>query len=138
MGGFSLSQSEAAGGCRTAACGADDSQAAANTAHSCRVGFLYLQAATLECSRISNAIAHHTTEVGVVYDREGLSMEVEHVLLSDNRVGLAVMPGAKRAIASGFVSITRSAAIGYSNNGGVPLLEPTRPRQTHGPDLYQC
>lgn len=91
-------------------------------AHSCRVGFLYLDAAARDCSRISNAVAHHTTEVGVVYDRGGLSMEVEHVLLSDNRLGLAVMPGSKRAIDSGSVTIMRSAAVGFSNNGGGSLL----------------
>ena len=79
---------------------------------------MYLIAAAFSCSRISNAIVHHTTEVGVVYDREGMSMQVEHVLLADNRLGLAVMPGAERAITTGFVSITQSAVIGYSNNGG--------------------
>lgn len=104
--------------CRPGACGAVDTAAAANTAHSCRVGFVYLKPESAECSRISNAIAHHTTEVGVIYDRAGLSMEVEHVLLSDNRVGLAVMPGMKRAIDSGRVMIRQSAAIGFSNNGG--------------------
>ena len=104
--------------CRSGACGADDTAAVANTAHSCRVGVVYLQPESLECGRISNAIAHHTTEVGIVYNGGGLSMEVEHVLLSDNRVGLAVMPGVRRAIDTGNVIIRRSAAIGFSNNGG--------------------
>eukprot|EP00892_Ulva_mutabilis_P008257 jgi/Ulvmu1/5803/UM025_0058.1 len=103
---------------RTDKCGEDDSDRLPNRAHSCRVGFVYLSANSSECSRISNAIALHTTEIGLVYDREGMNMEVEHLLLSDNRVGMAVMPGAKRAIADGYVSITRSAAIGSSNNGG--------------------
>ena len=65
----------------------------ANSAHSCRVGFVFLAEAEPQCSRISNAIAHHTTEVGIVYDRSGTNIEVEHVLLSDNRIGLAIMPG---------------------------------------------
>lgn len=90
----------------------------ANTAHSCRVGFVYLAEAASDCSRVSNAIAHHTTEVGAVYDRGGLSMEVEHVLLSDNRIGLAVMPGTRRSVDSGYVNISHTAAVGYSNNGG--------------------
>lgn len=97
----------------------DDSQMSANTAHSCRVGFVYLSEASPQCSRVSNAIAHHTTEVGVVYDRSGVNMEVKHVLLSDNRIGLAIMPWTR--LDSGHVDISRTAAIGFSNNGGALL-----------------
>ena len=48
-------------------------------------------------------------------------MEVEHVLLSDNRIGLAIMPGTRQQLDSGHVNISKTAAIGYSNNGGVTL-----------------
>lgn len=92
----------------------------ANSAHSCRVGFVFLAEAEPQCSRISNAIAHHTTEVGIVYDRSGTNIEVEHVLLSDNRIGLAIMPGTRRD--TGHLNISRTAAIGYSNNGGVVFI----------------
>lgn len=56
-----------------------------NTAHSARVGFNYWRAGNPSCARISNIFAHHTTEIGVVYSRNGLNMEAEDILLSDNR-----------------------------------------------------
>lgn len=56
-----------------------------NTAHSARVGFNYWQKGNPDCVRISNVFAHHTTEIGIVYARKGLSIEAENIMLSDNR-----------------------------------------------------
>lgn len=89
-----------------------------NTAGACRVGFNYITPASAECSRMSNVYAHHTTEVGVVYNREGTSLEIEDILLSDNRHGIAPVPTGTESVDTGFVSITNSAVIGHSDNGG--------------------
>jgi hypothetical protein len=83
------------------------------------VGFLYVTAASPECSRVSNVFAHHTTEIGIIFNREGLSMEFEDILLSDNRHGLAPVPTGTESVDYGFVSIKNSAVIGHSDNGGM-------------------
>jgi hypothetical protein len=103
-----------------------------NTAHSCRVGFNYVRAASEKCNRVSNIFAHHTTEVGVVYNRIGLSMEVEHVLLSDNRHGMALLPVGQETLISASIQIRNSAVIGASDNGGA-YAKPARAIQTLAP-----
>jgi hypothetical protein len=59
-----------------------------NTAHSARVGFNFYLNSSPSCLRIANAFAHHTTEIGIIYARGGLDVEVEDILLSDNRHAL--------------------------------------------------
>jgi hypothetical protein len=74
--------------CRPETCtsvGGKRATAPHNTAHSARVGFNFYTEGNPSCVRLSNIFAHHTTEIGVVYAREGLNVEAEDILLADNR-----------------------------------------------------
>ena len=107
--------------CRTEECGIETSGPTHNTAHSCRVGFNYVKPVNASCNRISNIFAHHTTEIGIVYYRAGLSMEAEHLLLSDNRHGMALVPTGRETLVEAGIQIRNSAVIGGSNNAGASI-----------------
>ena len=88
-----------------------------NEAHSMRVGFLYV-AADASCNRVGWLFAHHTTEVGVVYNSAGFTLLAEQMVLSDNRVGYAAIPLGAETMDYGSVNVTQTAVIGYSDNPG--------------------
>jgi hypothetical protein len=72
----------------------------------------------MTCNRLADMYVHHTTEAGVIYNRDGLAMEVDNVLLADNRVGLALLPLGLESIDEASIAITRAAVVGHSDNGG--------------------
>jgi hypothetical protein len=53
-----------------------------------------------------------------MFDRPGLNLEVEHVLLSDNRHGLAMLPGGLELLVDAHVHVSHSAVVAASDNGG--------------------
>ena len=75
-------------------------------------------AANASCNRVGWLFAHHTTEVGVVYNSAGFTLLAEQMVLSDNRVGFAAIPLGAETMDYGSVNVTQTAVIGYSDNPG--------------------
>lgn len=91
---------------------------AGNEAHSARVGFLYFPVSG-RCSRLADAFVHHTTEVGVMFNNQARSLDVSNIVMSDNSLGLGLLPVGSETIGnSSSIHVHNVAFIGRSDNGG--------------------